>query len=59
MTQEGEGFKVRPTAYIKSKGGIGAVLAPQLGLNRIEKERLTEPGIADKVIQVQDVVGAY
>ena len=59
VTQEGEGFKVRPTAYIKSKGGIGAVLAPQLGLNRIEKERLTEPGIADKVIQVQDVVGAY
>ena len=59
VIQKGEGFKVRPTAYIKTEGGIGALLAPQLGLNRIEKERLTEPGIADKVIQVEDVARGY
>ena len=59
MTKKGEGFKVRPTAYIKSKGGIGAKLSPQLGIDKVNGERLNEPGISDKVIQVNDVVGAY
>ena len=59
VTKKGEGFKVKPTAYIKSKGGIGAKLSPQLGIDNVDKERLKEPGISDKVIQVNDVVGAY
>lgn len=59
VTKKGEGFKVRPTAYIKSKGGIGAKLSPQLGIDKVNGERLNEPGISDKVIQVNDVVGAY
>jgi len=59
VTKRGEGFKVKPTAYIKSKGGIGAILSPQLGIDKVNGERLNEPGISDKVIQVNDVVGAY
>lgn len=59
VTSKGEGFKVKPTAYIKSRGGIGAVINPQLGIDTISQERLKEPDVSDKVIQVQDVVGAY
>lgn len=59
VTKRGEGFKVKPTAYIKSRGGIGAKLSPQLGIDNVDEERLKEPGVSDKVIQVKDVVGAY
>ena len=59
VTSRGEGFTVKPTAYIKSKGGIGAIINPQLGIDTINQERLKEPDVSDKVIQVQDVVGAY
>ena len=59
VTKKGEGFKVKPTAYIRSRGGVGAKLSPQLGIDTIDKERLKEPGVSDKVIQVEDVVGAY
>ena len=59
VTKKGEGFKVKPTAYIKSKGGIGAIINPQLGIDTVDEEKLKEPGVKDKVIQVKDVVGAY
>ena len=59
VTKKGEGFKVKPTAYIKSKGGIGAIINPQLGIDTVDEEKLKEPGVSDKVIQVKDVVGAY
>ena len=59
VTKKGEGFKVKPTAYIKTKDGIGAKLSPQLGIDTVDKEKLKEPGVSDKVIQVNDVVGAY
>ena len=59
VTKKGEGFKVKPTAYIKSRGGVGAKLSPQLGIDTVDKETLKEPGVSDKVIQVKDVVGAY
>ena len=29
VTKKGEGFKVKPTAYIRSRGGVGAKLSPQ------------------------------
>ena len=57
VTKKGEGFKVKPTAYIKSKGGIGAIINPQLGIDTVDEEKLKEPGVSDKVIQVKDVVG--
>ena len=59
VTKKGEGFKVKPTAYIKSKGGIGAIINPQLGIDTVDEEKLKEPGVKDKVIQVKDVAGAY
>ena len=62
VTKEGEGFKVLPKVWIKSRGGVGAVLSPVLGIDRVSRERLKEPGVADKVIQVTDVAsqtGAY
>lgn len=59
VTKKGEGFKVRPTAYIKSRGGIGAVLIPQLGIDTVDEELLNEPGISDRVIQVRDVARGY
>lgn len=59
VTQKGEGFKVKPTVYIKSRGGIGAVLSGQLGIDNVDEERMREPGVSDKIIQVNDVVGAY
>ena len=62
VTKEGEGFKVLPRVWIKSRGGVGAVLSPVLGIDRVSRERLKEPGVAEKVIQVTDVAsqtGAY
>ena len=59
VTQKGEGFKVKPTVYIKSRGGIGAVLSGQLGIDKVDEESMREPGVSDKIIQVNDVVGAY
>ena len=37
VTKKGEGFKVKPTAYIRSRGGVGAKLSPQLGIDTIDK----------------------
>ena len=62
VTSEGEGFKVLPRVWVRSRGGVGAVLSPILGIDRVSVERLKEPGIAEKVIQVTDVAsqtGAY
>ena len=59
VTQKGEGFKVKPTVYIKSRGGIGAILSGQLGIDNVDEESMREPGVSDKIIQVNDVVGAY
>jgi hypothetical protein len=59
VTKKGEGFKVKPTVYIKSRGGIGAVLSGQLGIDNVDEERMREPGVSDKIIQVNDVAGAY
>jgi len=55
VTSQGEGFKVLPRVWVKSRGGVGAVLSPILGIDRLSKEQLKEPGIAEKVIQVTDV----
>ena len=57
VTEQGEGFKEMPKAYIKSKTGRFSKLLPQLGVNRVPADLLREPGIADLVIQVTDVTG--
>ena len=38
VTKKGEGFKVKPTAYIKSKGGIGLLLILNLGIDTVDEE---------------------
>ena len=59
VTKSGEGFREMPRVYIKSKTGIGARLLPQLGVNRVSAKLATEPGVADKIVQVVDVAGGY
>ena len=59
VTKKGEGFKVKPTAISSLKVVLEAIINPQLGIDTVDEEKLKEPGVSDKVIQVKDVVGAY
>ena len=56
VTKKGEGFKVKPTAISSLKVVLG-IINPQLGIDTVDEEKLKEPGVSDKVIQVKDVVG--
>ena len=56
VTKTGEGFKEMPKVYIKSDTGIGARLLPQLGVNRVEEDKL-DAETASKVVNVTDTTG--
>jgi len=57
VTETGEGFKEMPRVYIKSDTGIGARLLPQLGVNRVEEDKI-DADTVDKVVNVTDTTGS-
>ncbi len=56
VVETGEGFKEMPRVYVKSNTGIGARLLPQLGVNRVEEDKL-DAETASKVVNVIDTTG--
>lgn len=57
VTETGEGFKEMPRVYIKSDTGIGSRLLPQLGVNRVEEDKI-DADTVDKVVNVADTTGS-
>ena len=57
VTETGEGFKEMPRVYIKSDTGIGSRLLPQLGVNRVEEDKI-DANTVDKVVNVTDTTGS-
>lgn len=57
VTETGEGFKEMPKIYIKSDTGIGSRLLPQLGVNRVEEDKI-DADTVDKVVNVADTTGS-
>ena len=57
ITSGGEGFQEMPQVYVKSNTGFNADILPRFCIDRISDDKLKEPGVQDKIINVVDCVG--